>query len=112
MVKIKKALYFVIGIIEIIFFVIFVILEMFVELALLIPVICFSILIPALIEFKPSNAPPTSVSESPETISYEQTDGLPEGKVKCPHCGSQIPEGLTFCPECGARIPPEGLFNP
>ncbi|MBD3211198.1 MAG: zinc-ribbon domain-containing protein [Candidatus Lokiarchaeota archaeon] len=46
-----------------------------------------------------------------EPTSYENAEGLPAGKIKCPKCGSQIPEGLTFCPECGERIPEFLRYN-
>jgi hypothetical protein len=111
MVNRKKVIYSIIGSLEVIILAIFIFLEMFTELALLIPIICFTVLIAGLIEFRRESAATSQVSDTSETISYEEADGLPEDKIRCPHCNKEIPEGLTFCPECGERIPPEGLFN-
>jgi CBS domain containing-hemolysin-like protein len=107
----KKIFYSIIGLIEIVLLAVFILFAMYLELVLLIPIICFTIVIAGVIEFKRGVKPAPEYSDTAETLSYEEAEGLPEDKIVCPNCEKQIPEGLTFCPECGERIPPEGLFN-
>lgn len=111
MVNAKKVFYSIMGLVEVIFFVIFLILAMYIQLVILISIICFTLVVIGIIEFKPKEEGKSEVSGTSETISYDEAEGLPEDKIRCPNCNKPIPEGLTFCPECGARIPPEGLFG-
>ncbi|TFF95573.1 MAG: zinc ribbon domain-containing protein [Promethearchaeota archaeon] len=111
MVSTRKVIYGIIGVVEIILFTIFIVFGMYLELVIIITIMCFSLLIAGIIEFKPKGSASPEISQASETVSYEETEGLPANKIRCPKCNKAIPEGLTFCPECGARIPPEGLFS-
>jgi len=112
MVNAKKVFYGIMGLIEVIFFIVFLLLAMYIQLVILISIICFTLVVTGIIEFKPEGGGNTTeISGTSDTLSYDEAEGLPADKIRCPNCNKPIPEGLTFCPECGARIPPEGLFG-